>query len=73
MLRPQRNSCELGTTAFDVSPLATRLLDTLAQHFLTNHGIYIYHCAVLQSTEKAISNELPEKISLQLDEINELL
>jgi hypothetical protein len=54
-------------------PMETKFLDTLAQHLLTNHNVYVYHYAVLQSIDKAKSNMLPENINLQLDEINELL
>ena len=54
-------------------PMETKFLDTLAQHLLTNHNVYVYHNAVLQSINKAKSNMLPENVNLQLDEINELL
>jgi hypothetical protein len=33
--------------------MEVEFFDTLAQHLLTNHNIYIYHYAALQSTESS--------------------
>lgn len=41
-----------------VGPMETRFFDTLAQHLLTNHNIYVYHKATL-TTQTYLSQAFP--------------
>ena len=43
-------------------PMETKFLDTLAQHLLTNHNIYVYHKAAVDAVEKLTMGLLPARM-----------
>jgi len=57
--------------------METKFLDTLAQHLLTNHNMYVYHCSGIQACDlvfKYKSHDLiPDKILQNLRKIKQLL
>jgi hypothetical protein len=55
-------------------PMETRFLDTLAQHLLTNHNIYVYHKAC-QISSASINNVqvIPSRLELALNNLNNAL
>jgi hypothetical protein len=51
--------------------METKFLDTLAQHLLTNHNVYVYHKAAMRS--HLTLDKLPVKITANLRRIEEVL
>jgi hypothetical protein len=58
-------------------PMETRFLDTLSQHLLTNHNIYIYHRAAVDACDLVFKKEdtsrIPNEIENNLELINKYL
>lgn len=56
-------------------PMETKFLDTLAQHLLTNHNIYVYYrsaveaCDLVFDEQKQYSDRMPQKIRSSLRQI----
>ena len=51
----------------NAGPMETKFLDTLAQHLLTNHNIYVYH-KTAEIAQKCV--ELPKQIDEAIAEMN---
>lgn len=56
-----------------VGPMETKFLDTLAQHLLTNHNIYIYHQSAIRSAQHCLlANKLPTSLEQMLALVDDL-
>lgn len=59
--------------------METRFFDTLSQHLLTNHNIYVYHKAAIDASNIVYDDEprdesrIPKQVQAQLAQMNEIL
>lgn len=53
-------------------PMETRFFDTLAQHLLTNHNIYVYHKAATEAEKLLFTVSIPIELTESLRQIDDL-